>query len=322
MPHRIARRLGLALITAAGFLAASACGTRPEETAKPPSPSGPTTSGPSMPAPSPASVKNEIPPEALEKVMEAHFQGLGYMEQYEYARAIESLRTVHELAPGWIPGSINLAIALLNKSGEEQAAKKQPGDQPVAKEQPKDQGDANVPAHFTEALELLAGVLDREPDNLHAHYCSGIILEQIGRLTEANRHFQRVVERDPRDAASWCKLAATISDGENPALADPRIQAKKQIEPLQKALEYDPYLVQVLYRLQQAYRLAREPAKAKEVMVRWQSLMPDKPTAAPGTGNLLEKWASMRPPSIRSVVRLPRPRRHLRRDSRQRLLWR
>ncbi len=52
-------------------------------------------------------------------MMAAHFEGLGYMEQYEYAEAVEAFREVHRRAPGWIPGSINLAIALLNDSGRE-----------------------------------------------------------------------------------------------------------------------------------------------------------------------------------------------------------
>ena len=49
--------------------------------------------------------------------MAAHFKGLGYMEQYEYARGRRAFREVHRRAPGWIPGAINLAIALLNDSG-------------------------------------------------------------------------------------------------------------------------------------------------------------------------------------------------------------
>jgi tetratricopeptide (TPR) repeat protein len=267
----------LALITAAGFVAATACGTQPEETAKPRSPAEPTTSQGSPPAPSPASLENKIPPDTLEKVMQAHFQGLGHMEQYKYADAVKEFRTIHELAPGWIPGSINLAIALLNDTGVKTEAAKKTGGEP----------EPSI-GNFDEALELLAGVLAREPDNLHAHYCRGIILEKLGRFPDAHRHFQRVIDRDPRDAASWYKLASTISDDENPAKTDARKQAKEQIEPLRKAVENDPYLVQALYRLYRAYILAGEPAKGKEVMARWQSLMPDRPTAAPGTGNILE----------------------------------
>ena len=41
------------------------------------------------------------------------------MERYEYRAAAISFREVRKRAPGWIPGSINLAIALLNDSGSE-----------------------------------------------------------------------------------------------------------------------------------------------------------------------------------------------------------
>ncbi len=39
------------------------------------------------------------------------------MERYEYGQAVESFQEVHERAPGWIAGSINLALALLNDVG-------------------------------------------------------------------------------------------------------------------------------------------------------------------------------------------------------------
>ena len=73
-------------------------------------------------------LKNEIPPAELDAVMAAHFRGLGQMEQYEYRKAAEAFREVRKRAPGWIPGSINLAIALLNDSGvKAEAAKKSGG---------------------------------------------------------------------------------------------------------------------------------------------------------------------------------------------------
>ena len=61
-----------------------------------------------------APLKNEIPAGELEAVMAAHFKGLGHMERYEYRDAAEAFSEVRRRAPGWIPGAINLAIALLN----------------------------------------------------------------------------------------------------------------------------------------------------------------------------------------------------------------
>ena len=67
------------------------------------------------------------------------------MERYEYEQAARSFREVHERAPGWIAGSINLAIALLNSTGTDRAA-----------------GDAHA-SRYDEALSLLDGVLARDP---------------------------------------------------------------------------------------------------------------------------------------------------------------
>ncbi len=73
---------------------------------------------------------NEIPSAELSAVMEAHFQGVGYMEQYEYGKAARAFREVRKRAPGWVPGAINLAIALLNMTGQEAETAKQAGGAP------------------------------------------------------------------------------------------------------------------------------------------------------------------------------------------------
>ena len=116
--------------------------------------------------------------------MAAHYTGLGPMERYEYREAVEAFREVRKRAPGWIPGSINLAIALLNDSG-------------VKAEEAKKAGVEPPPENFDESLDLLAGVLERDPANAHAHFCRGIILQQQGNLAEAHSHFKRVTEIDP-----------------------------------------------------------------------------------------------------------------------------
>ena len=133
--------------------------------------------------------------------MAAHFKGLGFMERYEYADAVEAFREVHRRAPGWIAGEINLAIALLNDSGVKAEQAKKAG------------GEASVD-NFNEALELLAGVLAREPRNPYAHFCRGIILEQQGRIVEAYQHFKDVTEIDPR------RRGGLVLDGQH--LARPR----------------------------------------------------------------------------------------------------
>ena len=96
--------------------------------------------------------------------MKAHFEGLGHMEQYEYAKAAENFRKVHELAPGWIPGSINLAIALLNDTGVKvEAAKKAGGAEPAGqlRRRPRPARRASSSATRTTPTRIFAGAHPR-----------------------------------------------------------------------------------------------------------------------------------------------------------------
>ncbi len=209
MRLRLIARWGLVATTAIGFLAISACGkTKPEPVA-----GGPKAGEQRV---DPSTLKDEIPGGELAAVMAAHYAGLGHMERYEYREAVEAFRTVQKRAPGWIPGAINLAIALLNDSG-------------VKAEEAKKAGGAPSAANFDEALELLAGVLKREPNNPYAHFCRGIMLEQLGNIAEAHSHFKRVTEIDPNDAAGWYWLGATLADASREAPdADARMKVLKE----------------------------------------------------------------------------------------------
>ncbi len=121
----------VALLVGVGFLAAAGCQTHDQPAAPPP---GSTASSAAAPAAKQAEpLRDEIPAAELGAVLEAHFQGMGYMEQYEYGKAAKAFREVRRRAPGWIPGSINMSIALLNMTGEEvEASKKSGGAQDLA----------------------------------------------------------------------------------------------------------------------------------------------------------------------------------------------
>ncbi|MGC8643045.1 MAG: FG-GAP-like repeat-containing protein, partial [Isosphaeraceae bacterium] len=260
------------------FLVTSGCQTKEETTA----PVSPVTSGrksardtsPREPA---GALKNEIPAAELDAVLEAHFRGAGLMEQYEYAKAAQEFREVRKRAPGWIPGSVNLAIALLNMTGEEEEASKSAG------------GGAKSVGNFDEALQLLGDVLKHDPNHIHAHFCTGMILEQQGKLAEAHKHFVRVTELDPNDATAWYWAASTLTDPESSALAAGPKLAKAQAVLYAKALEVDPYLTQAIYKLAFVYRLAGEPRKQKELLERWNKMNPDRPQPVPGPGNTATK---------------------------------
>ena len=61
-----------------------------------------------------------------------------------------------------------------------------------------------------EALDLLDGVIARDPTNLHAHYCRGVLLERLGLWGRAHAEFQTVIDKDPNDAHAWYMLGSTV----------------------------------------------------------------------------------------------------------------
>ena len=246
-------------------------------------PSGTTDSAkPETTKPADAPLKNEIPTALLDSVLKAHYQGLGHMERYEYHEASAEFRRVRELAPGWIPGSINLAIALLNDTGNQaEQAKKSRG--------PSVTGSAN----FDDAFVELDGVLAREPGNLHAHYCKGIILEYIGNVDEAHQNFKFVAEADPADSQALYKFAVTSMSRTNPGKPVTLEDAPDLVAMFTKVLELNPYLVPAMYRLQQAYTWAGviegDSERKKywrdkhlELSARWHRIDPDKNPAGSG----------------------------------------
>ncbi len=280
MPLDTARRprRGRLVVLAVLLCAASACQGRDDEPTEVPK-SPPPGQGLPRVAEVPGAVeplKDEIPAAEVDAVSTAHFRGVGLLEQYEYRKATEAFREVQRRAPGWIPGSINLAIALLNDSGAQASSAESSGAG----------SDQN---RFDEALDLLQAVLDRQPENRQAHFCRGIILEQQGDLAKAHAHFRRVTELDPNDAASWYWAASTVTDPDEPSRGAGAGQAREQIELLTRALACDPYLTPAIYKLSFAYRFAGEPDKQKELLDRWRQINPDRPSPVPGTGNSADK---------------------------------
>src|SRR5262245_34228869 len=83
----------------------------------------------------------------LEKILSHHNRGVSLMERFDPARAVEEFRQVVQLLPQWIPGRINLAIALLNSPNEK---------------------------HLKECKELLLAVQKDDPRSPHARYALGM----------------------------------------------------------------------------------------------------------------------------------------------------
>ena len=145
-------------------------------------------------------------------VLRANNRGVGYMERFDYDSAIQAFEEVNQLAPKWLPGKINLGIALLNTQKSDNLAR---------------------------AIQLFNEILQQDGTNPHAHFCLGIIFREQGKIDQARPHFQAVTTTDPNDAHAWYYLGATSAEDED--------LARKCFE---KAVQCDPYLRRALYGLQ------------------------------------------------------------------------
>ncbi len=157
------------------------------------------------------------PAEPSAAALTANNQGIGFLEQFNYRNAVAEFEKVAELAPEWVPGRINLAIALFN---------------------------TDEPANLQRAADVFARVLEKEPDNPYAHFCLGIIFRHQGRIGEAIPHFEAVTRIDPNDASAWYWLGNVL----------PEDQEERVLQCFVKAHELNPYLRGPIYGLAMKYR--------------------------------------------------------------------
>jgi tetratricopeptide (TPR) repeat protein len=126
------------------------------------------------------------------------------MERFNYAKALETFERVNQMDPSWLPGRINLGIALLNIDDEE---------------------------NRTRAIELFQDIINQDSENPYARFCLGILLNHRGLVDEALPHFEAVTRIDPSDPHGWFELAKLL-----PPFSPTRREC------LEKALKLDPYL--------------------------------------------------------------------------------
>ncbi len=195
------------------------------------------------------------------------------MERYEYKAAAAAFREIQSRAPGWITGTVNLSIALLNQGGE--AAEK-------AKKSGQGEPDEEAVQNIDAARILLDGVIAREPGNPHALFSRGIILQSQGDSISAHRDFTRVTEIDPGDANAWFEFAESFTDPTREGMPPGRAQAPELISAYSKALEANPYLVTAMYGLQRAYSLAGDRDRATKTFALFKKLNTQFDPAASG----------------------------------------
>jgi tetratricopeptide (TPR) repeat protein len=171
--------------------------------------------------------------EDLVAASHANARGVGHMDQFEFARAVEAFEETIALAPSWLPGRINLGIALLNAAGVD---------------------PDHAPALFDRSIKTLQDVLAKEPDNPYSHFGLGIIYLNRGNTAEAAPHFEAVTRVDSRDAHAWYFLGLSQPNPD---------ESEAAYSYLEKAVKLDPYLNAAIYALAQ-HRITAEKPDLKE----------------------------------------------------------
>jgi tetratricopeptide (TPR) repeat protein len=143
---------------------------------------------------------------------------IAVMEAYHYEEAIPEFEKVVRLAPDWLPGRINLGIALLNASG------------------------TNVDL-VPRCKATFEEVLRRDPDNPHAHFCLGMLLRYQKDGEVALSHFEAVLRKDANDAYSLYWIGTLKEQG-----------SEEQTAYFRKALQSNRHLGGAMYGLSQNLR--------------------------------------------------------------------
>ncbi|HRP62605.1 MAG TPA: FG-GAP-like repeat-containing protein [Phycisphaerales bacterium] len=174
-----------------------------------------------------------LPPSALQ--IEQNNRGVGLMGRYEYREAAEIFRALVEARPDWLDVRVNLAIATLNRQ--------EPGDEDAA-------------------MQMLAEVLQEDPNHLRAHYCSGLLYLHGGEPDRALPHFKLVAERDPADAhAAYYIGQIMASEDYAEALAW-----------FSRAMELDPHLRSAHYGASQMLRRLGRDEDATAMLTEFERL--------------------------------------------------
>ncbi len=165
-----------------------------------------------------------------------HNRAIGLMGQYQYDAALTELAGLVSNNPDNTQLQIDLSIATLNRQ---------------------QQGDESA------ALTQLETVLSHSPNNLRAHYISGLLKLNAGETTQATTHFKRVLKSDPEDAYASYYLALTLAQ---------QGQTEAALDWYEKTIELDPYLRSGYYGAFQTLRKLGQTEQARERLNQYQKM--------------------------------------------------
>ena len=164
------------------------------------------------------------------------------MGRYEYETAEQTFAEVVNNAPRWLDARVNWAIATLNRQHE---------------------GDEQ------RALEILASVLEQDPDHARAAYTSGILHLYLGEAEPAEQRLRQVVDADPDDAFAAYFLGQILLQSADHAEAASWFL---------RAAELDPYLRSAYWAGAQALRRAGRIEESQALLADYQRFE-DNPAA-------------------------------------------
>jgi tetratricopeptide (TPR) repeat protein len=174
-------------------------------------------------------------PTLTPELVERNNRAVGLMGQYEFNAAVDAFSAIRTAAPDWPEGRLNLAVALMNRQG---------------------QGDA------ARAEALLRESLDTPEIARRARYALGLLLMHEGREAEAQPLLTAVANDNPPDAFA-AYFAGQLRLGESPSEALEWYRRAATLQPLLRSAHYGVFLA--------ARRLQRDP-DASAALARFQAL--------------------------------------------------
>jgi len=148
----------------------------------------------------------------------ANNRGAALIGQFKYEAARQVFEKLARKYPRNWDIQTNLAIAAFNRQEE---------------------GDEQT------ALSILGGVLEQDPGNLRARYCSGLLELYKGRPAKALEHFQTVLKADPEDADLLYFIGKTLSQLN---------RYEEAIDFFKRTIARDPYIRSAHYGMIMALR--------------------------------------------------------------------
>jgi hypothetical protein len=179
-----------------------------------------------------------ISPQDAAKLVALENKGIAALERFDYGDAVGPLREASALAPTWIAGRYNYALALIHAGRDDS----------------------------TEAAKILDDILALEPMHPYANFMGAWLAERAGPSTQdkALKLYEeawKATRRDPMVGAKYGGMLFRMDGRE-----------KDAAKILEECHAKRPALIPPLYQLQQLYQRLDDDAKAKDYLARFIAL--------------------------------------------------